>query len=64
MNTSGQRLGVQSMLIVDLNDLQKKAKALSIDIEHVSTSKIHKGWEGKCRCLLQVLWERGFIGEP
>jgi hypothetical protein len=46
-----------------LCDLQQKAKALSIDVEHVETSKIRKGWEGKCKGLLQVLWERGFIDE-
>ena len=56
-------LGLQSQLSMQLCDLQQKAKALLIDVEHVETSKIRKGWEGKGKGLLQVLWERGFIDE-
>ncbi len=59
----GKCLGSQSLLSMRLCDLQQKAKALLIDIEHVETSKIRKGWEGKGKGLLQVLWERGFIDE-
>ena len=57
----GKGLGSQSLLSMQLCDLQQKAKALLIDIEHVETSKIRKGWERKGKGLLQVLWERGFI---
>ena len=53
----GKCLGSQSLLSMRLCDLQQKAKALSINVEHVETSKIRKGWEGKGKGLLQVLWE-------
>jgi len=27
----------------------------------VTSAKVVEGWEGKAKCLLQILWERGFI---
>ena len=45
------------------SDLQNKAKALSVYAEWVASSKTHKGWDGKRKILLHVLWERVFIDE-
>ncbi len=59
----GKGLGKQALLNMRLADLQDKAAALSIDIMATVTSKLRKGWVGKGKGLLQVLWERGFIDE-
>ena len=59
----GKGLGKQALLNMRLTDLQDKATALSIDIKATVTSKLCKGWVGKGKGLLQVLWERGFIDE-
>lgn len=53
----GKGLGSQSLPSMQLCDLKPKAEALSIDVEHIATSKTQKGWEGKDKGLLQVLWE-------
>jgi len=59
----GQGLGKQALLNMRVKDLQEKAAALSIEIERVVTSKIQKGWHGKPKEMLQVMWERGFVDE-
>jgi len=45
-----------------LTDLQKVCKKTKppINLTHTQT-KVSKGWQGKPKGLLQVLWERGFI---
>ena len=59
----GRGLGKQALLNMRLADLQNKANALSIAVTKTPTIKICKGWVGKGKGLLQVLWERGFIDE-
>ena len=59
----GRGLGKQALLNMRLADLQNKANALSIAVTKTLTTKICKGWVGKGKGLLQVLWERGFIDE-
>ena len=55
-------LGMQSLLHMPLSDCQEKAKALSINNEHVVTFRTQSGWQGICEGVLQMLWKRGFIG--
>ena len=57
----GCGLGRQALLNMHLADLHKKAKALLIETECIVTSKTQNGWQGKCKGMLQVLWEKGFI---
>ena len=57
----GRGLGRQTLMNMQLVDLQEKAKALLIDTECIVTFKTQKGWQGKSKGMLQVLWERGFI---
>jgi hypothetical protein len=59
----GQGIGCHALLNMRVVELQNKANAFSIDIETVLTTKLLKGWVGKRKGLLQVLWEKGFIDE-
>jgi hypothetical protein len=43
-----------------LADLQRAATNHGLPIEEIS-QKVQKGWEGKPKGLLQVLWERGWV---
>jgi hypothetical protein len=59
----GQGLGKQELLNMCVKDLQEKDTALFIGIERIMTSKLQKGWYGKPKGMLQVMWERGFVDE-